>query len=415
MRISILAVLTASLIAVSAQAADAPGEIKLGTLYASSGPFSDTSVPLHRGLKFWVDQKNEEGGVYAKPFDKKIPVKLVAHDDRGDAAAAASLYRQLITEDKVDILIADSGPALTSVAVPIAREHKMLLIDQNGLESAFFTSDNPYIVLIDEPVYSMWPKPLTDLLDRDGPGLGIKRVALLYSTNDFTETQADAVRKFIKGSNSGLDIVFDQGVPTATSNYTALLEAIRAANPDAVLHFGYVSNDVALLRNVLELGIKFKFLFCIYPSVLAEPFEKDVGNKALEYVFAYVASSQIAHAPNFGMSLKEYRAAWHEKYARLRAKFDFNAVAGYTTGLVLEKALAMARSLDQLELRRAILGLSGQLKTLDGAFELDPDTGAQVGELESVGQLVPDGNGGLRLVTVWPPDLANGKPIYPRP
>jgi branched-chain amino acid transport system substrate-binding protein len=55
------------------------------------------------------------------------------------------------------------------------------------------------------------------------------------------------------------------------------------------------------------------------------------------------------------------------------------------------------------------------LKTLDGAFELDPDTGAQVGELESVGQLVPDGNGGLQLVTVWPPDLANGKPIYPRP
>jgi branched-chain amino acid transport system substrate-binding protein len=140
MRVSILAVLTASLIDVSAQAADAPGEIKLGTLYASYGPFSDTSVPLQRGLKFWVDQKNEEGGVYAKPFDKKIPVKLVAHDDRGDAAAAASLYRQLITEDKVDILIADSGPALTSVAVPIAREHKMLLIDQNGLESAFFTS-----------------------------------------------------------------------------------------------------------------------------------------------------------------------------------------------------------------------------------------------------------------------------------
>jgi len=115
------------------------------------------------------------------------------------------------------------------------------------------------------------------------------------------------------------------------------------------------------------------------------------------------------------MSLKEYRAAWHEKYAKLQAKFDFNAVAGYTTGLVLEKALARARSLDQLELRRAILSLSGQLKTLDGAFELDPDTGAQVGELESVGQLVPDGNGGLRLVTVWPPDLTNGKPIYPRP
>jgi hypothetical protein len=44
---------------------------------------------------------------------------------------------------------------------------------------------------------------------------------------------------------------------------------------------------------------------------------------------------------------------------------------------------------------------SGQLKTLDCAFELDSDTGEQVGELVSVGQLVPDGNGGLRIARAW--------------
>jgi hypothetical protein len=44
---------------------------------------------------------------------------------------------------------------------------------------------------------------------------------------------------------------------------------------------------------------------------------------------------------------------------------------------------------------------SGQLKTLDCAFELDSDTGEQVGELESVGQLVPDGDGGLRMARAW--------------
>ena len=98
-----------------------------------------------------------------------------------------------------------------------------------------------------------------------------------------------------------------------------------------------------------------------------------------------------------------------------RLGFDFNSVAGYTTGLVLEKALATATSLDQLELRKAILSLSGQLKTLDGEFKLDPATGAQVGETSAVGQLVPGENDHLKLVTVWPPDVANGKPIYPRP
>ena len=340
-RISILVALTASLSAAAVQAADAPAEIKLGTLYASSGRFASLSMPLHYGLKLWIDQKNAEGGVYAKAFDKKIPVKLIAYDDQSNTATAATLYSQLITQDKVDILAADYGAPLTSVAVPIARDHKMLLINQTGLDASFFTADNPYIVLIDEPVYRVWPKPLADFLTHDGPGLGIKRVAILHATNDFTGPLADALRKFIKNSNSGLEIVFDQGVPTETSNYTAVL--------------------------------------------------------------------------NFGMSLKEYSAAWHKKYADLQLEFNFNSVAGYTTGLVLEKALATAASLDQLELRKAILSLSGQLKTLDGSFELEPATGAQIGELSPIGQLVPGENDHLKLVTVWPPDVANGKPIYPRP
>jgi branched-chain amino acid transport system substrate-binding protein len=415
MRILILVVLTASLTAAAVQAADAPAEVKLGTLYASSGQFASISMPLHYGLKLWIDQKNAEGGVYVRAFDKKIPLKLIAYDDQSNTATAATLYRRLITQDKVDILAADYGAPLTSVAVPIARDHKILLIDQTGLDATFFTADNPYIVLIDEPVYSVWPKPLTDLLTRDGPGLGIKRVAILYATNDFTGALANAVRKLIKESNSDLDIVFDEGVSTHTSNYTAVLNNIRAADPDAVIELGAEEDDIVFLHNVQDSGMKFKFLFCIYPTVHTELFEKLVGNKALKYVFGYVTAAQISHEPNFGMSLKEYSAAWHKKYASLRLGFDFNSVAGYTTGLVLEKALATATSLDQLELRRAILSLSGRLKTLDGEFKLDPATGAQVGETSAIGQLVPVENDHLKLVTVWPPDVANGKPIYPRP
>ena len=195
-RISILVALTASLTAAAVQAADAPAEIKLGTLYASTGRFASLSMPLHYGLKLWIDQKNADGGVYVKAFDKKIPLKLIAYDDQSSTATAATLYNQLITQDKVDILAADYGAPLTSVAVPIARDHKMLLINQTGLDASFFTSDNPYIVLIDEPVYRVWPKPLADFLTHDGRGLGIKRVAILYATNDFTGSLANAVRKF---------------------------------------------------------------------------------------------------------------------------------------------------------------------------------------------------------------------------
>ena len=41
---------------------------------------------------------------------------------------------------------------LTSVAVPIARDHKMFLFDQTGTGATFFTPDNPYIALMADPV-----------------------------------------------------------------------------------------------------------------------------------------------------------------------------------------------------------------------------------------------------------------------
>ena len=84
----------------AALAADAPAEIKLGTLYASSGRFASISMPVHYGLKLWMEQKNAEGGVYVKAFDKKIPLKLVVYDDQSSTATAATLYNQLITRTR---------------------------------------------------------------------------------------------------------------------------------------------------------------------------------------------------------------------------------------------------------------------------------------------------------------------------
>jgi branched-chain amino acid transport system substrate-binding protein len=412
-RLSMVAALLASAAIGAAQAADAPAEIKLGTLYASSGRYASISLPVHYGLKLWIDQMNADGGAFVKAFNKKIPLKLIAYDDQSNTATAATLYNQLITQDKVDILISDSGSVLTSVAVPIARDHKMFLFDQTGTGATFFTADNPYIALMADPVSSIWPKPLADFLTHDGPGLGIKRVAMLYATNDFTGTQANAVRKFLKESNSGVELVFDEGVPTETSNYTVLLNNIRASNPDAVLHLGYPSNDIAFLRNVQDSGIKFKFLFCIYPGTETELLERNLGDKALNYLFTYVTASKISYETNFGMPLKDFREAWEKKYAGSHVEFGFNSVAGYTTGLVLEKTLATTESLDQLALRKAVFDLSGKLKTLDGTFELDP-TGAQIGEATPIGQLIPD-NDHLKLTVVWPQTFANGKPVYPRP
>ncbi|HMN72755.1 MAG TPA: amino acid ABC transporter substrate-binding protein [Rhodoblastus sp.] len=395
-------------------AADAPAEIKIGTLYASSGRYASISMPVHYGLKLWIDQKNAEGGVFVKGFNKKIPIKLVAYDDQSNTATAATLYNQLITQDKVDILVSDSGSVLTSVAVPIARDNKMFLIDQTGTGAAFFSKDNPWIALMADPVSTIWPKPVADWVSQEGPKLGIKKVAILYSTNEFTGTQANAARKFIKDSGAPIEIVFDQGVPTETSNYTVLINNIKASNPDMVLHFGYAPNDIAFLRNLADSGVKFKGLFCIYPGLETELLEKNVGVKGLQYAMTYVTSIDLPYEVNFGMNLEQFRAAWNKKYTDGKVEFGFNSIAGYTTGLVLDKSLSEMTSLEQTELRRAVFAQSGKLKTLDGTFALD-EMGGQIGELTPLGQFTPDEHGHLKLKAIYPKETANGQPVYPRP
>ncbi|MBN9114941.1 MAG: ABC transporter substrate-binding protein, partial [Pandoraea sp.] len=120
-----------------AQAAQAPAQISIGTLYASTGPFAVASQGQYEGLKFWADTVNKQGGVLVKAYGKKIPVKIVAYDDQSSTSTATTLYNQLITQDKVDILVADFGSVLTSVAVPLAAEHHMLLIDPTGSGANF--------------------------------------------------------------------------------------------------------------------------------------------------------------------------------------------------------------------------------------------------------------------------------------
>ena len=390
----------------AAFAAPAPAEITIGHLHAGSGPYASISMPVYTALKLWVDQTNASGGAYVKAFDKKIPLKLISYDDQSSTATAATLYNQLITQDKVDMLVADSGSVLTSVAVPIAKEHKVFLFDPTGTGASFFV-DNPYIALISDPVSTIWPKYVADFLNDDGVKAGIKRVAILYATNDFTGTQATAVRGFIKNAGK-LDIVYDQGVPTNTSNYTVLINNIAASNPDAVLELGYVGNDIAFLRNLQDAGQKFRFLFAIYPGIETEALLKNVGADGMVGLFTYVTSAAYEYKPEVGMTLDQFRDAFEKAVGSGGGvEFGFNAIAGYTVGLVLQEALAHTEAMDQESLRKATFGLSGNLKTLDGTFALD-EHGAQIGEITPLGQISKDGQG-VKLTVVYPHDLATGK------
>ncbi len=376
----------------ASKAPAAPKQIVIGTLYASSGSFAQSSLPQYAGLKFWVNQMNQSGGAYVKAFHKKIPLKLVAYNDQSSSTTAATLYNQLITQNKVNILVSDFGSVLTSVAVPIAQEHKMLLIDPTGTGDSFFSKTNPYIALTSLPTSGVWPTTLANyLIDKH-----YKRIAVIYDQNDFDQSQATTLTNKLKTAH--ITPVYNNSVPTSTSNYPVLVHAIMSSNPDAVIELGYPTNDIPFLQSVSASGAKFNMLFTIFPGQLLSSMEQNVGVTSLAGTYTYPTPPLLVYNNvNFGLGMNAFATAFSKAN---NSAPNFLDVAGYNAGLVIQKALANTNGLSQLQLRQSLYTFSGKMFTLDGLFKLSP-TGAQIGETLPVAQLVKSGNG-LKVNVVTP-------------
>ncbi|RIV26693.1 amino acid ABC transporter substrate-binding protein [Alicyclobacillaceae bacterium I2511] len=368
-------------------ATPASNEITVGTLYASSGAYATSSMPEYAGLKLWVDQVNAAGGVQVKATGKKEKIKLIAYNDQSSVSTATNLYNQLITQNKVNILVSDFGSVLTSVAVPIAQENKMLLFDPTGSGATFFTPNNPYIVLTALPTSQIWPDSLAQYLTNHG----IKHPAILYCENDFDQSQNTTLMQKLQAA--GITPVYDNGVATSTSNYSVLVHDIAAKNPDMVMELGYPNNDIAFLQALQSTGTKFNKTFVIFPGQLPALFEKDFPISQLSGLYTYPTPPFINYKNvNYGLTLPNFESQYKSSTGQTA---NFLSVAGYTTGLIVQKTLETSTSLSQQDLRAAVNQFSGTIVTLDGPFKVDSTTGAQLGETLPVGQLVSNGKGGL--------------------
>ena len=370
--LGLLGLLVSACGAATSTTAKAPTSISIGTLYSGSGAFATSSQPLLAGLKFWISQENSKGGPYVGAYKKRIPVKLVTYNDQSSATTAATLYTQLITQNKVNIMVADFGSVLTAPAVTIAEEHHQLLFDSTGTGTAFFSPGNKYVVLTALPSSGIWPDPLVKFLLAEH----ISKVAILYDSNDFDASQAATLNSGLIAG--GVHPVYYQAVPTATASYGTLIQSIKATNPSAVLELGYPTNDIPFLQALQSGGVKFPMVFTAFPGQLHQLLESNVGQAGLAYTFSYGFPPQLAYnTVNEGLGTSAFVNAFAPSDP---SSINFLDVAGYQTGLVIQAALDHATSLSQLALRNAVASVSGSLQTLDGTFQINSQ-GAQTGEL----------------------------------
>lgn len=97
--------LLAGTISSAALAQSADGVVRIGYAVSMTGPNSGgaltTTLPNY---KLWVHELNEKGGLLVG--DKRYPVEVIEYDDRSSSEEAVRAVERLITQDKVDILLA---------------------------------------------------------------------------------------------------------------------------------------------------------------------------------------------------------------------------------------------------------------------------------------------------------------------
>jgi branched-chain amino acid transport system substrate-binding protein len=81
-----------------------------------------------------------------------------------------------------------------------------------------------------------------------------RTVAIVAADAEFAKNASDGARD--NATAAGLRIVYDGTYPPTTSDYTPVVRAVRAANPDVIYVASYPPDTVGILRAANEVGLK---------------------------------------------------------------------------------------------------------------------------------------------------------------
>ena len=360
--------------------------IVIGGSISLTGRFADGGKFTQQGYEMWVADQNAKGGLLGRPVELKI------YDDQSDPATGVKLYERLVNEDKVDLLVGPYGSALTAPTTNVAERYKMAMICpedaapatfQRGLKSVF--QGLPAAVRYVDGVIAM------------AKDKKLKTIAFIGEDSPFPHAIASGIADLAKRND--MTVVFSEYYPPNSTDFSSLVQKIKAANPDVVLGGSFVPDSIAITRGLKQVNFAPKILYEAIGG--SDPaFAPSVGTDA-EGVMATTAWSATLKTPGNDAFTKNFTA----KYNRPP---DYHSASAYSGLIVLGEAVKRAGAIDQEKIIANLGSIS--MTTLLGTYKVEPGTGLQIGYQAYVLQW----QGGKQPL-IYPADRAQAKPMIPLP
>jgi len=245
------------------------GEIKIGFSMALTGPLAANGKQALLGAKIWEEETNKKGGLNGRQ------VKLVYYDDQSNPSTVPGIYTKLLDVDKVELVVGPYATAMIAPAMPVVIPKNKTFISLFGLAVNEKFKYPRYFSMIPtgQDTKPSFTEGLFQVAVKQNPKP--QTVALAWSDLEFSKNACEGARENIKRNN--LKIIYDKSYPGNTTDFTPIVRAVQAANPDIFVICSYPLDSVGMVNSINELGYKPKMVGGAMVGLQATVFKTRLG------------------------------------------------------------------------------------------------------------------------------------------
>ena len=348
--------------------------IRIGSTLPITGPLASLAIIHKVTAEICVENLNKRGGLLGRP------VEWVLRDDQSKPELTRTIYEQLITADKVDLIFSPYATASILAAMGVAqRYNKVLLHTSFGIpklakyDMQFQTAGSPF-----DPE-NVWPNHIFDAAARlPKPP---KTVAIVTSKFPSVHHISVGAREVLKkrGLTNVLDIEYEFG----NRDYGAIAQRVKEANPDFLWGGTNGIDPVLMLEAMSKIDYRPPAQVHLFPA--PGPMLKVPGAQGSLALTTFESHPPFTDDPAIAQFVQTYAERAKEAGIPYTA-VDLQSAIMYAAWQVLEAAVNGTKSLDDKTIAAWLK--QNEVKTLFGALRWNgPQNYVEGADLYKVKQL----------------------------
>lgn len=280
----------------------------VGTILGLTGENASYGQKMQRGFEFALSEAELSGNLQGPK------VKLVIEDSQFDPAKAVSAYRKLTGTQNVHIIVGITGSKNALPVCEAAKTESILIVDALSSAPKISTQcgENYFRVMASDSLAGQYN---VDWAIESG----MKKPAIVYMEDDWGASYRDTIQRYLSKKNFNNFPM--NGVVEGTRDFRAIVEKLKAAEPDAIFILLYPKEGAAFMQQLRQAGVK---ALAYGSDNLSSPEFIAAGSQVIEGV--RVALPAPTQGPAYEEFVKKYKAKYGEDPDAILIK-SFDAMA----------------------------------------------------------------------------------------